>query len=101
MEPIWGDQTMEMHGHSQGFPLFNSALVWVGTETAVTPEAYLLEGRCCISHVETELKVVSVWPLSFPKPCAISPNALVYCMQIRAPHPETVECWLQSSRFQF
>lgn len=55
MAPIWGDQTMEMYGHYQGFPLFNSALVWVGN--AVTPAAYLLEGRWCISHVESELKV--------------------------------------------
>lgn len=73
MVPIWGDQTMEMYGHYQGFPLFNSALVWVGN--AVTPAAYLLEN--------VEIECVSVWPLTLPKPCAIYPNALVYCMQIR------------------
>ena len=55
MAPIWDDQTMEMYGHLSEFPLFNSALVWVGN--TMTPEVYLLESRCCISHVEIELKV--------------------------------------------
>ena len=41
-----------------GISPFNSVLVWVGN--AVTPEVYLLESRWCISHVEIELKSVSM-----------------------------------------